>query len=398
MGKDKFTRTKPHVNVGTIGHVDHGKTTLTAAIATVLSTKFGGEAKAYDQIDAAPEEKARGITINTAHVEYETAARHYAHVDCPGHADYVKNMITGAAQMDGAILVCSAADGPMPQTRERRAGDRDHPRRAPLRSRCGGGLRRGQVGGARQADRRCATRLGPRGLSRRGADRGHARGPALERAGGLGRPRLPPRPLSAATRRAIQPGRHLPQPRAGNVGRHRGQQGRSAVVLRGRACPAAAAARSADFVAALEHGGPRPDRELERGLGHPARRCRASDDAVPGAGRLHGDRGCLDAGRGRESLRFRPARRLRAVLVSPGAANRAGGAVGARNGQALSRQGRRAAGAQQSLAGPHARTLLRCRRMALCLESRALPGGCAAAGGGLRGPILAANPNPVSEL
>ncbi|MDO8653741.1 MAG: elongation factor Tu, partial [Undibacterium sp.] len=111
-------RTKPHVNVGTIGHVDHGKTTLTAAIATVLSKKFGGEAKAYDQIDAAPEEKARGITINTAHVEYETAARHYAHVDCPGHADYVKNMITGAAQMDGAILVCSAADGPMPQTRE----------------------------------------------------------------------------------------------------------------------------------------------------------------------------------------------------------------------------------------------------------------------------------------
>jgi elongation factor Tu len=106
------------VNVGTIGHVDHGKTTLTAAITTVLSTKFGGEAKAYDQIDAAPEEKARGITINTAHVEYETATRHYAHVDCPGHADYVKNMITGAAQMDGAILVCSAADGPMPQTRE----------------------------------------------------------------------------------------------------------------------------------------------------------------------------------------------------------------------------------------------------------------------------------------
>jgi len=118
MAKGKFERTKPHVNVGTIGHVDHGKTTLTAAIATVLSKKFGGEAKAYDQIDAAPEEKARGITINTAHVEYETAGRHYAHVDCPGHADYVKNMITGAAQMDGAILVCSAADGPMPQTRE----------------------------------------------------------------------------------------------------------------------------------------------------------------------------------------------------------------------------------------------------------------------------------------
>jgi len=118
MAKGKFERTKPHVNVGTIGHVDHGKTTLTAAIATVLSKKFGGEAKAYDQIDAAPEEKARGITINTAHVEYETENRHYAHVDCPGHADYIKNMITGAAQMDGAILVCSAADGPMPQTRE----------------------------------------------------------------------------------------------------------------------------------------------------------------------------------------------------------------------------------------------------------------------------------------
>ena len=116
--KEKFERTKPHVNVGTIGHVDHGKTTLTAAITTILSKKFGGEAKGYDQIDSTPEEKARGITINTAHVEYETAARHYAHVDCPGHADYVKNMITGAAQMDGAILVCSAADGPMPQTRE----------------------------------------------------------------------------------------------------------------------------------------------------------------------------------------------------------------------------------------------------------------------------------------
>ena len=118
MAKEKFERTKPHVNVGTIGHVDHGKTTLTAAICTVLSKHFGGEAKAYDQIDAAPEEKARGITINAAHVEYETATRHYAHVDCPGHADYVKNMITGAAQMDGAILVVSAADGPMPQTRE----------------------------------------------------------------------------------------------------------------------------------------------------------------------------------------------------------------------------------------------------------------------------------------
>ncbi|SCK10273.1 elongation factor Tu [Vogesella sp. LIG4] len=118
MAKEKFERNKPHVNVGTIGHVDHGKTTLTAAITTILSKKFGGEAKDYSQIDSAPEEKARGITINTAHVEYETEARHYAHVDCPGHADYVKNMITGAAQMDGAILVCSAADGPMPQTRE----------------------------------------------------------------------------------------------------------------------------------------------------------------------------------------------------------------------------------------------------------------------------------------
>ncbi|MFM8797636.1 MAG: elongation factor Tu [Fluviibacter sp.] len=118
MAKEKFERTKPHVNVGTIVHVDHGKTTLTAAITTVLSATVGGSAKKYDEIDAAPEEKARGITINTAHVEYETAGRHYAHVDCPGHADYVKNMITGAAQMDGAILVCSAADGPMPQTRE----------------------------------------------------------------------------------------------------------------------------------------------------------------------------------------------------------------------------------------------------------------------------------------
>ena len=118
MAKGKFERKKPHVNVGTIGHVDHGKTTLTAAMTLVLSKKYGGEAKAYDQIDAAPEEKARGITINTAHVEYETEKRHYAHVDCPGHADYIKNMITGAAQMDGAILVVSAADGPMPQTRE----------------------------------------------------------------------------------------------------------------------------------------------------------------------------------------------------------------------------------------------------------------------------------------
>src|SRR5690554_4069813 len=118
MAKGKFERTKPHVNVGTIGHVDHGKTTLTAAITTVLSKRFGGEAKDYSTIDSAPEEKARGITISTSHVEYETPNRHYAHVDCPGHADYVKNMITGAAQMDGAILVCSAADGPMPQTRE----------------------------------------------------------------------------------------------------------------------------------------------------------------------------------------------------------------------------------------------------------------------------------------
>ena len=118
MAKSKFERTKPHVNVGTIGHVDHGKTTLTAAMTMVLAKKYGGEVRAYDQIDAAPEEKARGITINTAHVEYQTANRHYAHVDCPGHADYVKNMITGAAQMDGAILVVSAADGPMPQTRE----------------------------------------------------------------------------------------------------------------------------------------------------------------------------------------------------------------------------------------------------------------------------------------
>src|SRR3981081_2365973 len=118
MAKSKFERTKPHVNVGTIGHVDHGKTTLTAALTHILAKKYGGEAKNYDQIDAAPEEKARGITINTAHVEYQTEKRHYAHVDCPGHADYIKNMITGAAQMDGAILVVSAADGPMPQTRE----------------------------------------------------------------------------------------------------------------------------------------------------------------------------------------------------------------------------------------------------------------------------------------
>ena len=128
MSKAKFERTKPHVNVGTIGHVDHGKTTLTAAITLVLSKKFGGEAKAYDQIDSAPEEKARGITINTAHVEYETVKRHYAHVDCPGHADYVKHMITGAAQLDGATRVVVAADGPSPQTRDHR-----------LRGRRGGG-------------------------------------------------------------------------------------------------------------------------------------------------------------------------------------------------------------------------------------------------------------------
>ena len=118
MAKEKFERNKPHLNVGTIGHVDHGKTTLTAALTKVLAEAYGGEAKGYDQIDNAPEEKARGITINTSHVEYETQARHYAHVDCPGHADYVKNMITGAAQMDAAILVVSAADGPMPQTKE----------------------------------------------------------------------------------------------------------------------------------------------------------------------------------------------------------------------------------------------------------------------------------------
>ena len=118
MSKEKFVRSKPHCNIGTIGHVDHGKTTLTAAITNVLAESGGGTAVAYDQIDKAPEEKERGITISTAHVEYETEKRHYAHVDCPGHADYVKNMITGAAQRDGAILVVSAADGPMPQTRE----------------------------------------------------------------------------------------------------------------------------------------------------------------------------------------------------------------------------------------------------------------------------------------
>src|SRR5262252_6934986 len=118
MAKGKFERKKPHVNVGTIGHVDHGKTTLTAAMTAVLASKYGGEVKKYNDIDNAPEERERGITINTAHVEYETTKRHYAHVDCPGHADYVKNMITGAAQMDGAILVVAATDGPMPQTHE----------------------------------------------------------------------------------------------------------------------------------------------------------------------------------------------------------------------------------------------------------------------------------------
>ncbi|EQC51204.1 GTP-binding protein, partial [Bacteriovorax sp. DB6_IX] len=118
MAKESFDRSKPHVNIGTIGHVDHGKTTLTAAISVTLAEALGGDVRKFDEIDSAPEEKARGITINTSHIEYQTEARHYAHVDCPGHADYVKNMITGAAQMDGAILVCSAADGPMPQTRE----------------------------------------------------------------------------------------------------------------------------------------------------------------------------------------------------------------------------------------------------------------------------------------
>ena len=118
MAKEKFERTKPHVNIGTIGHVDHGKTTLTAAITTVLAKKGLSELRSFDSIDNAPEEKERGITINTSHVEYQTANRHYAHVDCPGHADYVKNMVTGAAQMDGAIIVCAATDGPMPQTRE----------------------------------------------------------------------------------------------------------------------------------------------------------------------------------------------------------------------------------------------------------------------------------------
>ncbi|AWV51425.1 elongation factor Tu [Shigella sonnei] len=123
MSKEKFERTKPHVNVGTIGHVDHGKTTLTAAITTVLAKTYGGAARAFDQIDNAPEEKARGITINTSHVEYDTPTRHYAHVDCPGHADYVKNMITGAAQMDGAILVVAATDGPMPRVEMVMPGD-----------------------------------------------------------------------------------------------------------------------------------------------------------------------------------------------------------------------------------------------------------------------------------
>ena len=122
MAKAKFDRSKPHVNIGTIGHIDHGKTTLTAAITMVMAKTYGGEMKDYASIDSAPEERARGITINTAHVEYQSANRHYAHVDCPGHADYVKNMITGAAQMDGAILVVAATDGPMPQTREHKIG------------------------------------------------------------------------------------------------------------------------------------------------------------------------------------------------------------------------------------------------------------------------------------
>ena len=142
MAKEKFERTKPHVNIGTIGHVDHGKTTLTAAITTVLAKKGLSEVKSFDQIDNAPEEKERGITINTSHVEYETATRHYAHVDCPGHADYVKNMVTGAAQMDGAIIVVAATDGPMPQTREHilLARQGDVPRLGVLMNKGGRGL------------------------------------------------------------------------------------------------------------------------------------------------------------------------------------------------------------------------------------------------------------------
>ena len=177
MAKEKFERTKPHVNIGTIGHVDHGKTTLTAAI-----TKYFGEFKDYDQIDGAPEEKARGITISTAHVEYETENRHYAHVDCPGHADYVKNMITGAAQMDGGIIVVSAADGPMPQTREhillgppgRRAGAGGlHEQGRP-------GRRRGAAGAGRDGDPRASDRVrlpGRRHSDRHGLGAGRARGP-----------------------------------------------------------------------------------------------------------------------------------------------------------------------------------------------------------------------------
>ena len=161
MAKGKFERTKPHVNVGTIGHVDHGKTTLTAAITTVLSKKFGGEAKAYDQIDAAPEEKARGITINTAHVEYETENRHYAHVDCPGHADYVKNMITGAAQMDGAILVV------LGRRRPDATDPRAHPAGAPgwravhhrVPEQVRHGRRRGAAGTGRNGSARAAVEV-----------------------------------------------------------------------------------------------------------------------------------------------------------------------------------------------------------------------------------------------
>ena len=160
MAKEKFERDKPHVNVGTIGHIDHGKTTLTAAITTVLAEKSGGEARSFEEIDNAPEEKERGITIATSHVEYQTDKRHYAHVDCPGHADYVKNMITGAAQMDGAILVVSAADGPMPQTREHillgAPGRRPLHRRVPQQGRHGrrrGAARTGRGRGPRAAQR-----------------------------------------------------------------------------------------------------------------------------------------------------------------------------------------------------------------------------------------------------
>ena len=234
MAKAKFERTKPHVNIGTIGHVDHGKTSLTAAI-----TKYFGEYKAYDQIDAAPEEKARGITISTAHVEYETPARHYAHVDCPGHADYVKNMITGAAQMDGAILVVSAADGPMPQTREhillgqagRRAGDGG----VPQQDRPG---RRPRAPGARRARGARAPHL-LRLPRRRHPDHhrlgaGGARGPRPgdRRAGGAqaagGGRRLHPDP-GAADRPAVPDagrGRVLDlRPRHGGDGAHRARRG-----------------------------------------------------------------------------------------------------------------------------------------------------------------------------